>query len=61
VVHGNPPEYEEQQDTTEAHKIPPAPTATILIEEKDPPNGRFLSAQSAVAIGGLRAIKPSPR
>ena len=50
------PGYEEQWDTTEAHKISPAPTATILIEEKDPLNGRFLSIQSAVAICRLRAI-----
>ena len=42
-------------------KVPPAPTATILIEEKDLLNRRFLSVQSAVAICGLRAIKPPAR
>jgi hypothetical protein len=40
-------------------KVPPVSTATILIEEKDLLNRRFLSFQSAVAICGLRAIKLS--
>jgi hypothetical protein len=55
------PGFEEQRDTTEARKTPPAPSATILIEEKDLLNRRFLSVQSAVAICELRAIKPPAR
>jgi hypothetical protein len=55
------PGYEQQRYTTEAHKTSPAPTATILIEEKEPLNDRFLSVQSAVAICGWRTIKPSAR
>jgi hypothetical protein len=54
-------EYEEQRDSTGAHKTSPAPTATIYIEEKDLLNRRFLSVQAAVAICGLRAIKPPAR
>ena len=42
MVHSNAPTgYEEQRDTTEAHKTSPAPTAAAITQEKDLLNSTF--------------------
>ncbi len=62
MVHGNAPTgYEEQRDTTEARKTPPAPTAATITQEKDLQNEEIFDGRYAVDVYKPRSIKPSPR